>query len=398
MSFLEKLKNAFGIGVYDEPGDDMPEEMLVPADITVNDTAPNLADADTTIEVSHEMMLKIFEKVVEVTNSAIPSYFKQSVDSDRQKKFLYDALDTSVKDYLKALDEKSQAKCMAVWQKERDELRSQMESLKQRAADLETKRMEMNEQKLSGDRQRRALSERVHDLESKVMQLEAEKEQYEIENRGLINKAKVASVYEADNEAMKQELDMLRKTASTEKVREEIDKLTKEINYLKSENAKLTESCEAAKVKDEMSESMLNSLQKRASESQQNAKDLDKKIECLEDDLAVKNAQIDDLMKQINEKDARLAENEQTFEEFEKIASQLDAFEEIKKKYEDKIQKLKDDLMTFKNDNESLKTAPESDRDTHVQRHQPKTTKEQIDKLKSDPIAGQDFYFDDYTL
>ena len=121
MSFIKKLKSAFGIGVYEESGDDMPEIMLATDDITVKDTTPNLADADTTIEVSREMMLKIFDKVVEVTNSAIPSYFKQSVDTERQKKFLYDALDSSVKDYLKALDEKSQAKCMAVWQQERDD-------------------------------------------------------------------------------------------------------------------------------------------------------------------------------------------------------------------------------------------------------------------------------------
>ncbi len=408
MSFLKKIKNALGIGTYEEsdPLVTTPEN-----EILVNEAAPNLADADTVIEVSPEIMKKIFEKVVEVTNTAIPAYFKQSVDTERQKKYLYDALDASVKEYLVALDEKSQAKCMAVWQKERDELRTQMETLKQRAADLESQRSEMNEQKLSGDRQRRALSERAHDLEVKVMQLEAEKEQYEIENRGLINKAKVASVYESDMEAMKQELDMLRKTASTEKVRDEIDKLNQEINYLKAENTKLTESCQAAKVKDEMSESMLNNLQKRASESQHNVKELEKKIEELEKEEQVKKAQIDDLTKQLDEKNARLAENEQTFEEFEKIASQLDAFEDIKKKYEERIQKLKDELASAQKaapqkaeaqiDNVPRQPAPRKDGDqaNQPQQHQaPKPSKEQIEKLKTDPIAGQDFSFDDYTL
>lgn len=396
MSFFKKLQNALGFGGDNETDDNMPDVEVSATTITVNNATPDLADADTTIEVSQDMMLKIFERVVEVTNTAIPDYFKQSVDAERQRKYLFDALDASVKDYLAALDEKSQAKCMAVWQKERDELRTQMENLKQRAADLETKRSEMNEQKLSSDRQRRALSERVHDLEAKVMKLEAEKEQFEIENRGLINKAKVASVFEADNEAMKQELDTLRKSASGEKVREEIDKLNQEINYLKAENAKLTESCEAAKVKDEMSESMLNNLQKRASESQQNVKDLDKKIEQLEDDLAVKDAQIADLMNQINEKNARLAENEQTFEEFEKIASQLDAFENIRNKYEEKIQKLKEELAAAQKDNESLKTTMDDDRNAHAR--QQKAMKDQIDRLKSDPIAGEDFSFDGDTL
>lgn len=396
MSFFKKLQNALGFGGDDDTDDNMPDVQIPSSKIAVSTDTPNLADADTSIEVSQDMMLKIFERVVEVTNTAIPDYFKQSVDAERQKRYLFDALDASVKDYLASLDEKSQAKCMAVWQKERDELRTQMENLKQRAADLEAKRSEMNEQKLSSDRQRRALSERVHDLEAKVMKLEAEKEQFEIENRGLINKAKVASVFEADNEAMKQELDMLRKSASSEKVREEMDKLNQEINYLKAENAKLTESCEAAKVKDEMSESMLNNLQKRASESQQNVKDLDKKIEQMEDDMAVKDAQIADLMNQINEKNARLAENEQAFEEFEKIASQLDAFENIKNKYEEKIQKLKEELAAAQKDNESLKTTMNDDRNAHER--QQKAMKDQIDRLKSDPIAGEDFSFDDDTL
>lgn len=121
------------------------------------------------ITVSEEVMHQIFSKVVEVTNAALPSYLSGSVDPAKQKKFLYDSLDSSVKDYLRELDRKSQEKCMSLWKSERDELRKQMETLKQRAADLETRRTEINEQRLSSDRQRRALSERVHDLESKVM-------------------------------------------------------------------------------------------------------------------------------------------------------------------------------------------------------------------------------------
>lgn len=396
MSFFRKLQNALGFGGDEEIDDGLPEMPDTSESPVIRDTMPDLADADTTIEVSHDMMIRIFDKVVEVTNTAIPDYFKHSVDTERQKKFLFEALDSSVKEYLKALDEKSQAKCMAVWQKERDDLRSQMENLKQRAADLEAKRSEMNEQKLSSDRQRRALSDRVHDLEAAVMKLEAEKEQFEIENRGLINKAKVASVYEADIDSMRQELETLRRTASGEKAKEEMDKMNQEINYLKAENTKLSEACEAAKVKDEMSESMLNSLQKRASESQQNAKDLEKKIEQLEDDIALKEAQIADLMNQINEKNARIAENEQAFEEFDKIAAQLDAFENIKSKYEEKIQKLKTELASAQKDNESLKTTMKDDQNAHAM--QQKAMKDQIEKLKSDPIAGEDFSFDNDTL
>lgn len=305
MSFIDSIKHILGISTTDEPDNSAGYQQPEQRD-SYTAPVPELADTatDEPITVSEEVMHQIFSKVVEVTNAALPSYLSGSVDPAKQKKFLYDSLDSSVKDYLRELDRKSQEKCMSLWKSERDELRKQMETLKQRAADLETRRTEINEQRLSSDRQRRALSERVHDLESKVMGLEAEKEQYEIEHRGLINKAKVASVYESDMESMREELEKLRKQTSEKSIKEEIEKLNSEIESLRNENSRLNNTCEAAKVKSEMSDAMLSELQKRASESQQVAKDSDKRIEQLQDELANKDAKIADLEKEVSDRDA----------------------------------------------------------------------------------------------
>lgn len=399
MGFFKKLKYTLGFGTEGEYDEDPSATRQCEPDC-VRDTVPRMpdvVDANTNIDVADEVMLKIFDKVVEVTNAAMPDYFKASVNPDRQKKYLFDSLDASVKEYLAALDAQSQARCMALWQKERDELQRQMEALKQRAADLEAKRVEMNEQRLSSDRQRRALSERVHDLEAKVITLEAEKEQFEIENLSLINKAKVASVYESDMEAMRQELEAFRKASSSNGAKAEIERLNNEVECLKEENTRLKDACEAAKVKDQMNETMLNSLQKRASESIQTAKDSDKRIDELAEEIAAKDAQIADLTNQIEVKDARLAEDEQAFEEYEKIAEQLEEFETLKEKYEEKIAALKADLTRAQDEITALRTVTKVDAASKTEKPvAPKPAA--AEPAKSAPIAGSEFSFDDDML
>lgn len=113
---------------------------------------------------------------------------------------MFDALDESMKAYILSLDAAARQRCEALWQQERQNLQSEMDKLKTQARQLEDKRSELKERQLSADRQKRALSERVHDLEAQVLKLEAEKEQYELENKGLINKAKVAAVLEKELE------------------------------------------------------------------------------------------------------------------------------------------------------------------------------------------------------
>ncbi len=442
MSFIKKIKTALGIG-SDVEIDDNP-----PLEIANLPTAPPQIDTDQPIEVSEEMMMKIFDKVVEVTNSSLPGYLASSVNADKQKKFLYDALDQSVKQYLAELDAKSQAKCMALWQNDRDELNRQMESLKQRAADLEVKRNEVNEQKLSSENQRRALTERVRVLEETVLKLEAEKEQYEIENRGLINKAKVAQVYETDMENMRQEIEMLRASVSPEAASEEIEKLQNEISRqqteitrlgneiesleqvnddLKETNDNLTEengnlaqanedlaqenknlaeandnmkeSCEAAKIKTGMSDVMLKDLQKRTAELVQTVKEAEQTTADLTDELAVKEAKIADLTQIIEEKEARLAENEEMFEEFSVLSEQMTLFEDVKNRLQQKIIKLKEELKETQLENENLRSTIESNLNSQAMQQQAmQHTIEQLRNNNEDLLSSEDLSIDTDAL
>lgn len=497
MSFFKKLKSALGLSSEQEYDDPPIVLENLPKD-------PPKIEIDEPLEVQEEIMIKIFDKVVEVTNASLPGYLSESVNAEKQKKYLYNALDQSVKQYLVDLDAKSQAKCMALWQNERDELYVQMETIKQRAADLEARKNEVNEQKLSSENQRRALTERVRVLEAKVLSLEAEKEQYEIENRGLINKAKVAQVYESDMEAMRLELEQLRAAVSPEAAAEEVGKLQNEISKLQDEigrlrngnvnsqnendrlrgnidglntengnlkskiaglqteikgiqnnnsnltkeiaglqneidglqndnnkltnelsglqneivglkdnngklrneiaglrhhNDTLTESCEAAKVKSGMSDVMINDLQKRTSELLKKVKDAEQTHAELSEQLAVKDARIEDLLQVIDEKEARLAEEDKMFEEFEMLSNQMSLFEEVRNKLEGKIAKLKVDLKEARKENDTLRTTIKTNLYSHAE--QERAMKETIDHLRSTgdtPLSSEDLSIYSDTL
>lgn len=407
MSFISKLKSWFGSGrdpVYaDNP----------PVEIDHLSAKPPHIDPDEPIEVPEEMMMMIFDKVVEVTNASLPGYLSSSVNAEKQKKYLYDALDMSVKKYLAELDSRAQAKCMALWQNDHDELKRQIETQKQRAADFETKRNEMNEQRLSSENQRRALTERVRVLEETNLKLEAEKEQYEIENRGLINKVKVVQVYETDIENMRQELEMLRasvspeaESAEVEKLQGEIGQLNEKITNLENEkiqlqnnNADLKESIDASKIKTDMSDLMINDLQKRTAELQHTVRESEKNTAELNEIVAVKDARIADLNLIIEEQEARLTEFEEMITEYETLAEQMDKFEDVKSRLQGKIGELKEDLTKAHQENEKLRTDIESNLNDHAKQEQAmQHTIEQLRNRNQAPLSGEDLSIDSDTL
>ncbi len=407
MSFKSKLKSWFGYGNDQEYDDNPPEEIA-----QLPSTAPHI-DPEEPIEVPEEMMMKIFDKVVEVTNASLPGYLSSSVNAEKQKKYLYDSLDQSVKKYLAELDSRAQAKCMALWQNDRDELNRQMETLKQRAVELEAKRNEVNEQKLSSENQRRALTDRVRVLEETVMKLEAEKEQYEIENRGLINKAKVVQVYETDMESMRQELEMLRASVSPEaesaeveklqgeigQLHENIAKLEKDITSLQEDNSKLQESIDASKMKTGMSDVMINDLQKRTAELQQTVRDSEKNKAELNEIVAVKDARIADLNLIIEEREARLAEYEEIISEYEILAEQMDMFEQVKTKLQERIEKLKEELSKAQKENDDLRTTIESNLNDRAKQEQAmQHTIEQLRNKSQAPVSSEDLSIDSNAL
>lgn len=158
-----------------------------------------------------ELTLSMFTTVVEVFNQALPSFLREAVDPEAQKRFIYTRLENSVKEQLQLMSVQAKEKCEASWQQRQVALRAEVETIKEKLRQSEERQNEARQAQLSAERQKRALSERVHDLESKVIQLEAEQEQIELEKKSMLNKLKVASVHEDDSAALREEVQRLKK-------------------------------------------------------------------------------------------------------------------------------------------------------------------------------------------
>lgn len=217
MSFISALKNAFGFGPdndYDIESDD---------DVEVSDNVEEQSTTQTAVEdkteqpelppmpvVDSDMKARIYDGAVAIFNRSLPDFIKQSIDSDAQAKLLADAIDKGVDDYLNGLVAKAENYAEAKLRAAADGARRESERLRADIQQIEQQRTTLREQQLSADRRRRALDERVKDLESQLEKVEAEREQYQLENRSLLNKLKVADIQPGVVEDMSKEIEALK--------------------------------------------------------------------------------------------------------------------------------------------------------------------------------------------
>lgn len=198
MSFFSKIKEYFGYGPEDDDYEDSDEttneaksDYVAPAADKAGSDEPVVADKP---EISKEMKARVFDHAVAVFNEALPDFLSRSVDPQEQSRRLAEALDKGLDEYLNDLlaqaEKHAESKLKVATQnalRESERLRSDVQQIEQQRATL-------REQQLSADRRYRALVERVAGLETQLATCEAEREQYQLENRSLLNKLKVADV------------------------------------------------------------------------------------------------------------------------------------------------------------------------------------------------------------
>ncbi len=305
------------------------------------------------VEIEPARVHAIFQRVIEVFNNTLPDFLSKSVDPEKQRKYLYDSLDASTKNYLAEVQQRVNDYCTSQWQAERDRLKDEAARLRKRTEELEEKKSAMADKQLSTDRQKRALSERVRDLEDQILKLEAEKEQLDIENKCMVNKAKAATVLE------------------------------EEIEELRKENLRLNDARQAMDMRSDLNDAMGSEFKKQAAEATAEMKALNEKLQALTEEAALKDARIADLTRkaQVSEsKIAELTEHNQsqkkeidgmakalaeaqshaeavdiTPEQLEEIQHQISRFEEVKKKLDSRIDKLRATLKESQAENQSLR-------------------------------------------
>lgn len=224
------------------------------------DATPETIAEDT--GMSRAVPSEIFKTVVEVFNRSLPDFLGDSVDAERQQKFLYDALDDGMKRYLGSLDRDARRRYDEMRHADMLKTETELKELREALRRQEEEAEDVKKSQLSAERQKRALNERVRDLEKQIATLQAESEQLDLENKSLVNKLRINALQEKDIEAM----------------RADAAELQEQLAKLRVENTRLSEGLEQAKLRDTLGETMVSDLQGRASEALKSVQEKEREL------------------------------------------------------------------------------------------------------------------------
>ena len=336
---FDKLKKILGFGAPD-----LDENVISEDTITNHPTAsPFLEEnnsnfhADVSIE---DTTAEIFEHVVARFNTALPDFLQRSIDPEKEKKALYDALSDDIKAHLKGLENKVNDRLSESWRSEREKLQADLKAASKSAKDIETKRNELKSQQLSAERQKRAMTERIHELEKQLLASEAEREQIELENKSMLNKVKVAGVYEKEMEEMRQLIESLQEDLKAAKQNTSAEKSdsTEDINESShlhvDPNPELLEQIKILEQEREKNRKRIEDLSKVEKEH----KELVGKMSIIED-------QISKFESFVKTKDDKI----------EELKAQISKSSKANSSAQAEVEKLKAELSELKKQNEKLK-------------------------------------------
>lgn len=337
---FKSIKKAFGFVDDDELIADDPEA-----------EAPSLPDSvseanESTPQQPNINADRIFSHVVEVFNASLPGFLKAGANAEAQRRYLYDTLSADIKAHLDSLEAQAREACESRWRNDRDSLNHKVRQIEARSKELEEKKIELSQKQLSADRQKRALSDRVHDLEKQISKLAADREQYDLENKSLVNKLKVAGVFEKENEELRDELNRLQ--AENLHLRNG-QAVQGGGNADSEEAAKAVTRAEEAEAKVKETETRLAEAEKRAQEAETKAKDAEKRIAEAENKAAKAEERVAAAEKETLETAVRLEELEKhNGSDADKLREQLNQAVSDKKNIGEQNKKLCSQLESLR--------------------------------------------------
>ena len=362
MSFFKNIKRSLGFGgetddeLYADSPDTFDNEAETMSAGRRSDHHAEPAPIENP-EPDPHMVAAIFDHVIATFNEALPSFIRESVDPEAQRRKLYEGLDASLREYISALGADARRRSEARFAAEQSEMRAEMDGLKAKAKEIEQQRFDIKQQQLSADRQKRALSDRVHDLEAKIVALEADREQLDLENKSLLNKLKVASIHENDADAMREQISNLQRQLLEQRnaagasdnavpddsaeLADELEKTNVELAATKTALAEAKAALADAKAafdeavaKEALSREMVTDLQRRAAEAREELDRRDSECKALQASLEESRAMNDEVVA---------------------MSEQMDRIEQAVEKRDKLIEKLRADVSALKEENSSLR-------------------------------------------
>lgn len=343
MSFFKSLAHAFGFGNNDESEEYVAEDTVdgqyCVADLDSAGTQAKSSDGNSYDDIPDDL----FDSVLEIFNNTQPDFIRECIDKDAQRRYLYGVLGTSFKSSIEKCKAQVEKEIGARAEAERDKLVAEIERLRGRLKSVEGHETQLNDARLSADRQKRALSDKISTLEQQVMTLEAEKEQYKLEINSLMNRIEATSGTGAqtgegeDTSALRSRL--FESESLVKHLQEEVERLNKEID----------ETAELYKSKMAMSDKMLSDIRNSNRNSSKELEDSKTLSENLQAKLNAATVEIERL-------NGELSEAKATLDTAEEVMEKIKKFESVLKKRDVRIKKLEEDNSGLESKIASLET------------------------------------------
>ena len=367
MSFFKKSLKALGFSEEEEEEYTQHTEREVAASPrTTANTGPAepAAPAAPTNNGGETLPDSLLEHIVELINASLPDFVRTCIDRESEKRYIYEHLGDSFKNYIAELRGQARSTVEQEVAATRQKLEEELAAQRRKTAELEEQKNEIRNAQLSAERQKRALHDKVHDLDNRVATLEAEKEQYELENKSLLNKLKVADVKQHELDEVMSENTRLLGVIQELKNAHADESASAEIEELRQQAAQATASLDEAIQKAEVLSGENETLQRLIEEKEQAISEKEQMVEQIGNEKSSLLAAYDEL-KTTNEAQISASQMlEQTQGELTK------AHEELKEAQEN-IARLEENLaqeVLLRKGLEEKSGVLQSDLDTSVQR------------------------------
>lgn len=367
MSFFKKSLKALGFSEEEEEEYTQHTEREVTASPrTTANTGPAepAAPAAPTNNGGETLPDSLLEHIVELINASLPDFVRTCIDRESEKRYIYEHLGDSFKNYIAELRGQARSTVEQEVAATRQKLEEELAAQRRKTAELEEQKNEIRNAQLSAERQKRALHDKVHDLDNRVATLEAEKEQYELENKSLLNKLKVADVKQHELDEVMSENTRLLGVIQELKNAHADEPASAEIEELRQQAAQATASLDEAIQKAEVLSGENEALRRDIEEKEQAISEKEQMVEQIGNEKSSLLAAYDEL-KTTNEAQISASQMlEQTQGELTK------AHEELKEAQEN-IARLEENLaqeVLLRKGLEEKSGVLQSDLDTSVQR------------------------------